>query len=255
MENLPIIKNYEDFKKYNEDLMSKKEELSLESVEIVQKIPYRTVIAMHIGNMYKEEDMLLFLYNFVKEKKYYIKTGLKYFKGFDFSRLYAICHQEEFERELKAYMNNLTLVDDFSFRLWNYDIKFDGTNYILSTPKKRISYYQNTEIIPSFVTEIDTHAFLCSYVENIIFQKPSKLKIVGAGAFQLCQNLKKIELPSGVEEIRSTAFESDILLQEVKFPETVNKVSPFIFCGCHSLKRLVMPKEVLRLLRESFINN
>ena len=72
-------------------------------------------------------------------------------------------------------------------------------------------YYFNksikTIIIGSSVQTIGISAFSgCQNVEEIIFEEPCQIKKLERFCFADCSNLRKIDLPSSIEEIDSVAF-------------------------------------------------
>ena len=84
-------------------------------------------------------------------------------------------------------------------------------------------------ILPDSIVEIDNCAFdQCYGFESIVL--PRNLKILPMGVFRKCKNLREVDL-SNVEIIREQAF-----------------------CGCESLKRIVIPATVKYIGEKAFEN-
>ena len=76
---------------------------------------------------------------------------------------------------------------------------------------KNEEYYNNlsikTIIIGSSVQTIGMWSFAeCHNLEEILFEEPCQIKKLEHGCFDSCSNLKKIDLPSSIEEIDRYAF-------------------------------------------------
>ena len=90
---------------------------------------------------------------------------------------------------------------------------------------------------PASLQIISNCAFeFCEYLKEIHFKENSKLKLIDESAFTNCYELKRVILPSGVEEIAYNAFYSCSSLKEVFIPSTVKKMGANIFEECESLK-------------------
>ena len=71
----------------------------------------------------------------------------------------------------------------------------------------RINYSIKTIIIGSSVQTIGEWAFVgCHNLEEIIFEEPCQITKLTHGCFADCSNLRKIDLPSSIEEIDDNAF-------------------------------------------------
>ena len=81
-----------------------------------------------------------------------------------------------------------------------------GIDYI-KTEEYRSNHSIKTIIIGSSVQTIEKMAFFkCRNVEEIIFEEPCQITKLEYGCFFGCFNLKKIDLPSSIEEIENNAF-------------------------------------------------
>ena len=64
-------------------------------------------------------------------------------------------------------------------------------------------------IIPRNVTEIQENAFSeCDNLEEVVFEKGSRLKTIGKCTFYNCKKLKSIQLPRALERIGAECFEA-----------------------------------------------
>ena len=76
---------------------------------------------------------------------------------------------------------------------------------------KKFEYERNSllkkVIIGSSVQTIEAWAFIgCRNLEEILFEEPCQITKLEQGCFAICSNLKKIDLPSSIEEIDINAF-------------------------------------------------
>ena len=66
--------------------------------------------------------------------------------------------------------------------------------------------------------------------------------------FQGCENLKEINIPEGVEEIGGKifhgAFEDCEKLESITLPSTLKKIEEYAFQGCKGLKQINIPQRV-----------
>ena len=91
-------------------------------------------------------------------------------------------------------------------------------------------------VIPHSVEEIQNNAFCrCEKLAEVVFEKESSLKRIGTGAFKKCENLKYIEIPSGVEYIGASCF-NESGLKEVALPGTPKEICWRAFDDCYSLR-------------------
>ena len=75
--------------------------------------------------------------------------------------------------------------------------------------------------------------FVESAIESI--RLPPTLKRLGPGTFSDCKNLKRIEIPHGIECIRSSCF-YDSGVEEIMLPATLREISKSTFTDCRKLK-------------------
>ncbi len=117
--------------------------------------------------------------------------------------------------------------------------------------------------LPNSVTEIDSGAFMdctnLTYFKYPISWKYVKYKIwtdgyVSGWIFNNCPNLTSIDIPEGVTEIPSYAFEAAKNLIKIEFPSTLTKVGTCAFRDCSSLERVELPASVTQIDSFAFEN-
>lgn len=97
--------------------------------------------------------------------------------------------------------------------------------------------------IPACVTEIDGSAFDgCSLLEEVKFEKGSKLKKVNTFAFKNCTVLKSVSFPTSLEALGDKVFYGCASLEKVEYDgDKITSFGSSIFEKCASLKRVVVP--------------
>ncbi len=92
------------------------------------------------------------------------------------------------------------------------------------------------------VTSISQFAFQdCRYITSLSI--PESVTYIGGsridgGAFEGCEALVNIKLPSGIEEIGSRTFANCTSLEEITISENVHEIEEDAFNGCTSLKQI-----------------
>ena len=90
--------------------------------------------------------------------------------------------------------------------------------------------------------------------EPVIPSKYNNLPVVeiGTGAFQDCEKLTSIKIPSSVTHISSSAFDNCYLLQSVEIPNSVTRISAYAFSNCYSLSSVEIPHSVKAIGVQAF---
>ena len=79
-------------------------------------------------------------------------------------------------------------------------------------------------VIPKSVKKIKGSVFKnCRFIEEVDFEKGSKIESLGNYCFQYCEKLKKVTLPSGLKTIGKKAFGNSLSLEALTIPATVTK--------------------------------
>ena len=90
-------------------------------------------------------------------------------------------------------------------------------------------------VLPESLVTISDGAF--SYILINTITIPSSVRTIGQTAFGDCKNLKRVEIPEGVENIHSGAFMRNSVLEYVSLPSTLKKLGTN-FQECPALKTI-----------------
>ena len=88
-------------------------------------------------------------------------------------------------------------------------------------------------------------------VEDI--ELPKELKRIGAGAFQYCKKLQKMDIPQSVEEIGEYAW-MDTGIETINWPQNVKEIQFGVFDNCSNLKSFFVPESVTEINNQAFYN-
>lgn len=105
--------------------------------------------------------------------------------------------------------------------------------------------------IPDGVLEIGEDAFFGAEIENVVI--PCSVKIIGVSAFYSCSNLKEVNFPDSIEEIREDAFSECENLIRVILPPKLKKVGNNAFNGCSSLEEVVFNEGLEEIGEDAFM--
>ena len=104
--------------------------------------------------------------------------------------------------------------------------------YIFGTVPKTIKKVKVT-----LDTTIPSYAFQnCDFIESITL--PTTITSIGDYAFQNCKGIKEMNLGSALTTIGQYAFDGCISLEQVTIPNTVTSMGNYAFKGCIVLKRM-----------------
>ena len=139
-------------------------------------------------------------------------------------------------------------------------------SYLLSTPEDAFEFFvkdnecsvislrdkKYTEIkIPEKfqgkpVTAIGDDAFdRCESLTSITL--PTSVTAIGSRAFSGCRSLTSVTIPSGVTIIRNGAFMGCESLTSITIPSGVTVINPSTFEGCKSLTNVTIPSGVIAI--------
>lgn len=135
-------------------------------------------------------------------------------------------------------------MDDFNY--------FANDNAVLLLSPKDINAKSLT--VPACVTSISDGAFEgCNALEEVKFEKNSKLAEVKACAFRNCISLKNIQLPSSVKKIGNRAFSGCVALEKAEYNASgIKEAGVSIFENCKNLKSVVVPSVVSEVTNKDF---
>ena len=111
----------------------------------------------------------------------------------------------------------------------------------------------NTIIIVEGVTGIGDDAFgRFEKLKRVIIEDGSKIQSMGKGAFNNCESLTDIEIPSGIKKISSSTFFGCINLTNIVIPNGVELIDTTAFFECYKLKTITIPSSVGRICTWAF---
>ncbi len=112
--------------------------------------------------------------------------------------------------------------------------------------------------IPSSVESIGDYAFatvskqsmgytgiVTSSLQEVIFEEGSHVTILSKKLFQNDEQLKKIDLPAGLIEIKDRAFQNCALLSTISIPSSVTTIGAYAFSGCASMTSINTKAKVI----------
>lgn len=99
-----------------------------------------------------------------------------------------------------------------------------------------------TVVIGKDVRKIGNGAF--SYTKITSVKIPNKVKVIGAGAFENCKELKKVKIGTKVNTIDVRAFAECRKITKVKIPNSVKIIGRGAFFRCKKLKSVKLGKKV-----------
>ena len=135
-------------------------------------------------------------------------------------------------------------MDDFNY--------FANDNAVLLLSPKDINAKSLT--VPACVTSISDGAFEgCNALEEVKFEKNSKLAEVKSCAFRNCISLKNIQLPSSVKKIGNRAFSCCVALEKAEYNASgIKEFGTAVFENCKNLKSIVVPSVVSEVTSKDF---
>ncbi|MBQ8536717.1 MAG: leucine-rich repeat domain-containing protein [Clostridia bacterium] len=92
----------------------------------------------------------------------------------------------------------------------------------------------------------------CTELARVDF--PQGLKTIGDHAFSYCTGLKSVTFRQGLEEIGSSAFQSCTGLEELLLPDGLERIGSGAFENCSGLKELLLPDGLEKIGYRAFRN-
>lgn len=96
--------------------------------------------------------------------------------------------------------------------------------------------------LPKSLTEIGNQAFFRNAFAEISL--PDGLRVIEELAFGWCENLKQIEIPSGVTELGEEALRHCTSMESVVLNPGIQTIDSFVFMGCSALNSVAIPSTV-----------
>jgi len=253
--SLPIIKTYEDFVEYTNELKYSNTYPSYVNIDYIDKETDtikldRATTPINLGE---------FLYEYVTQKSRnmpnttYISSNIEALADYDFMQLYARTYPDYFKEELYAYAKNLITLGEKHFKLFDFDVEIVSldSNFGLSVTEWGKNPYTDHIEIPFGITEIGEQAFSNkSYLKKVSL--PSSLKKIGNGAFY-CSGLTRLVLPDTVESIGAYSFSECDELEYVNLPLNLKSIGVGSFKNT-SLSEICIPPKILWIEAETFEN-
>lgn len=104
---------------------------------------------------------------------------------------------------------------------------------------------------PEGLVRIGAEAFsMCRNLRKINF--PVSLRTIGQEAFWCCENLREALLPDGLQELGSEAFLDCLQLKKARIPATLSKISSRAFSKCQSMVELVLEDGIEEIEESAF---
>lgn len=168
------------------------------------------------------------------------------------------------ERSYTSYRDSTgwstkTVIPDLTHGDFNYRLNAISGNYITLT-----NYLGNDKnpIIPSSLTifgtiyNITTIApyFGNEKIEEVTFAENSHITTLESYAFAGCSSLRKIHLPSAIQNMGDNVFYECTSLWDVRLPALLNAIPDYTFYGCTSLREIKVPSLVTSIGNSAFLN-
>jgi len=128
-----------------------------------------------------------------------------------------------------------------------------------------IYVYNGVDRVPNDVTHVRV-APSVTVIPEVLFQerrvRPNLEQIdlneglirIENNAFEECNSLKMVNLPSTLEDIGESVFRDCEKLDGIILPEGLQRLGQYVFAGCRSLKRINIPPDIERIEEGAFFN-
>jgi len=87
-------------------------------------------------------------------------------------------------------------------------------------------------------------------IKEVVIQ--GGIKIIGANAFQFCENLVSVTIPESVEIIERSAFSNCANLTDISLPGKITEIAEDTFSYCGNLRTINIPNGVKKIGRSAF---
>ncbi len=111
---------------------------------------------------------------------------------------------------------------------------------------------ESTIKIPEGLVTIIGPAFRLTMIKSI--ELPDGILEIQSHAFNGCNGLTKLEIPDTVRKIGSEAFSFCSNLQEIRLPKGLKAITKKMFAYCTSLEEIIIPDGVTTIEDEAFCN-
>lgn len=155
-------------------------------------------------------------------------------------------------------MGSVTVFADDSYVTlygFTFDINSNGEAVIHDYDDRSGDVVIPEKLLEAYVTEIDDYTFFNDKsINSVSFENASHLKKIGANAFNGCDNLKNLNIPSFVTNIGFGAFQNCSSLENVTIENGITSLPKQLFYNCESLKSVVIPESVESIGNVAFAN-
>jgi hypothetical protein len=107
--------------------------------------------------------------------------------------------------------------------------------------------------LPDAITTLNSSAFYkCKYLRQVKW--PANLRVIGDGAFFMCEALESAMLPKGVKELQDDAFWRCGSLRELSLGDSLEVLGHLAFSHCEKLESVVLPATLKNLSGGAFFD-
>lgn len=140
--------------------------------------------------------------------------------------------------------------DDFP---WKSIYRCGGILYINSDLEGNAGEFNSfkTVVYGPNVSSVNSTMAFNSYLENVIFETPERIKSIQSHAFSKCSSLKHFSIPKNVIFIGERAFEY-CGLESITLPPSLTSIEKRCFMGCNDLKTISIPDNVCVIGENAF---
>lgn len=93
-----------------------------------------------------------------------------------------------------------------------------------------------------------------SKIQEVVFEAPEKISVMGDYAFYNCGNLVSVDLPDGILFLSNYAFYNCGSLKEADLPDSMTSFGSSVFYGCVALEAVEIPEQITALPASIFQN-
>ena len=106
--------------------------------------------------------------------------------------------------------------------------------------------------LPKRTNRIGAGAFERSGLRSVEFDADSELSYIGEAAFNLCSDLRRVELPSLLTKIGKSAFEKCERLDKISLPDKLKIIEDKAFFGCKDISSIEFGSEIEAIGNNAF---
>ncbi len=92
----------------------------------------------------------------------------------------------------------------------------------------------------------------CPKYRKGLYEVPLTVKVIGESAFNTCDSLSEVRLPSNLKSIHERAFYKCKGLSSMNLPESVSVIGKSAFDGCSGIGSIIIPDSVQAISNQTF---